>query len=439
MFLRLYDLYAYNNPSNVAFKNENIVVSYGNLLNSVEMISRRLAEILCGKKGRFLFLENPSIELSIAYLSLVNAGALCFFLPPNSDNIEELEKKYEIDVVVSEEIKENRISLNQLLNLDFSFYYSNKNVDVYESCTAFFTSGTSGEPKCVLLSEKNLCSNVVAGCKELEYSSKDVHLCTLPFYHAYGITCTLLAPLYTGGTLCFGKSIATFFKDLKIFKPTFIQTVPMILKSMLAYQKNNFITVKKILSGGANTPKELIEEFRRLGVAVYSCYGMTECSPCISCNDNRPDKDCSVGRVLCCNNIKIIDDEILLNGTNIMIGYYGEERINGWFKTGDCGYLDDEGYLYLTGRKTGCFKLSNGEKVYLEEIENVVNKFPNIIESRASCTNDSIIIEIFALEQLITDKIKSFIESEFNHSIVIKKIIQVEKEFPKTSIMKIKR
>ena len=439
MIYKLYDLYSKNNPDSIAFKTYETDVTYGELISKIDIFTKKYKNLFYDKKIRILFLEHPSIDLSIAYLSLVNVGAVCFFLHPNIEEVDKYVEKYEIDIVISEKPTKTSITLNELLNSSFKFSIKTKRIEVYDACTAFFTSGTSGEPKCVLLSEKNFCTNVISGYKKIEYLQNDIHLCLLPFYHAYGITCSLLGPLYSGGLICFGKSIGTILSDINIFKPTFIQTVPMILRSLLAYQSSNPISIKKILSGGAYTPVELIDEFRKRGIAVYSCYGMTECSPCISCNDNKKDKDASVGKLLNCNDIMFVDDEIFLKGTNVMIGYFGEEKIKDWFPTGDCGYIDNDGYLYLTGRKNGCIKLANGEKIYPEEIEKIANKYPNVVESRLRYINQNILLEVFALEKLQVDDIKLFVETELNHSIVIEKVIQVVNELPKTTTMKIRR
>lgn len=441
MIQSLNDLISNRDDNAIALKDYNIELNYGKLKKTVFDLSKLLQRKYNSRRYRVLFAEAPSILLSIAYLSVVSSGGLAFFSNPVDSNILDIAKKYEIDVVVTENDNLNGfVSILDFINMNFTPNYTYKKINDFNACTAFFTSGTSGEAKCVLLSEKNLCENVIAGCSMLEYSPSDIHLNILPFYHAYGITCSLLAPLYSGGTLCFGESVATFFRDLNIFKPTFIQTVPMVLQTILAYSQNHKMSIYKILSGGANTPAELINAFRKIGIQVYSCYGMTECSPCISCNDGNISKDSSVGKLLSCNQIKFLDEEIFLCGTNIMLGYFGEEKQGDWFQTGDCGYMDKDGYLYLTGRKNGCVKLQNGEKLFPEQIENIANMFSGVVESRATLNYSSFILEIFVQENTVDlYSLENFIYKNLSVSIKLDKIIIVPHAFPRTSTMKIRR
>lgn len=426
----------------IALQDYNEKITYGELKEKVYSLSNLLKEKSNLKHYRVLFSEKPSILLSLAYLSVVCSGGVAFFLPPNSENICDFIDEYEIDLVVTEQKLTNDyiVPLADFICLNFVFKKKRKRINVFDACTAFFTSGTLGKSKCVLLSQKNLCENVRAGASMIQYSSEDVHLNILPYHHAYGITCSLLTTLYSGGTLCFGESVATFFKDLKIFNPTFIQTVPMILQSLIAYAKNNEIKLNKILSGGAHTPPEIIQGFREIGVSVYSCYGMTECSPGIACNDGNINKDLSVGKLLQCNKVKFIDDEICLLGTNVMVGYFGCGRHKGWFATGDCGYIDSDGYLYLTGRKNGSIKLSNGEKLFPEQVEDVANKYAGIIESKATLKESGVFLEIYTGANTIdVMQLNDYLVKMLPFSVKIKKIVVVPNEFSKTSIMKIRR
>ena len=196
-----------------------------------------------------------------------------------------------------------------------------------DACTVLFTSGTTGERKGVMLSQVNLLSNVIASCQMYEFRSSDVYLNVLPFYHSYGLTAALLIVLYTGGTICLGGGAKYLFRDLPIYKPTQLHLVPAMAKMLLkrietdGVEKATGGNLRKILSGGAHTPAELSIGFRKHGIGLYGCYGITECSPAVCLNRDKFYKDGSVGMAVPCNEIKIADSgEVLVRGSNVMIG-----------------------------------------------------------------------------------------------------------------------
>lgn len=436
----LFSLIYSGNDSLIALKDVSEEITYKELKKRILSLSEILRKKFNNMPFRVLFALPASIKLSVMIFAAVKAGGLVFMASPDGDEVWQLRKKYGIDTVVSADDEKGESPETFMADNGTVYNVSEKTTDTFGASLAFFTSGTFGEPKCVLLSEKNLCSNVKAGCEMLSFENTDIHLNTLPFYHAYGITCSLLAPLYSGGTLCFGKGIASFFDDLEYFKPSFIQTVPLVAESLLKYSNVKEISIKKILSGGAHTPPELIKAFRKKGIAVYSCYGMTECSPCISCNDGCEENDDSEGRLLSCNEISFFDGEILLRGDNVMCGYFGESRQTGFFRTGDIGFLDEKGYLHIVGRKNGCIKLPNGERLFPEEVERIAEGFCGVAESRAVYENMKIILEVFSGEKEINKyALLDYVNSRMPAFSRVSDIRIMKAPLPKTATMKIKR
>lgn len=218
-----------------------------------------------------------------------------------------------------------------------------------------------------------------------------------------------------------------------------------------------------IITGGANLQIKQAEFFERIGITVLNGYGITECSPLISINPIAKIKNESVGIPLSYCRVKIEKrdnekfGEILVNGTNVMKGYFQDDVAtkkaieDGWYKTGDLGYIDDEGYIYITGRIKNVIILSNGKNVYPEEIEQLLITSKYIEEVVVKEKDDKIVAEIYPeyseLQEKPLESIIEIIEREvdmFNKEKLpsferINQIICRTDPFEKTSVGKIKR
>lgn len=257
-----------------------------------------------------------------------------------------------------------------------------------------FTSGTTGRGKGVMLSNGNLIDNTFCTTDE-DHPEREVYLNVLPIHHVFCINGDVLIVMRYGGTLCLNRDMAKLAAHIQLFQPSVIRMVPMIAKTLynriaiMSRQTGQPVgkvrsqvlgkQLHKIISGGGYLAPDLAANYRNLGISIAQGYGMSECSPKISAPDwNRPDKVASVGRIVDGCQVRIVDGEIQVKSPSVMMGYYKEpdktaEAIteDGWLCTGDLGYVDEEGFLFLTGRKKNLIILSNGENVAPEQIENM--------------------------------------------------------------------
>ena len=254
--------------------------------------------------------------------------------------------------------------------------------------TIIFTSGTTGKSKGVMLTQNNLAENVIA----VNYSREPgtVMLSVLPIHHAFCLVMDWLKGFSLGATVCINDSLLHMVKNMGVFKPDVMLMVPLMLETI--YKRLSAagpLIPKKILAakvfggnlkiiftGGAHLDPFYIDKFAEYGVEVLEGYGMSECSPVISCNLPDEHKAGSIGKPLSNVEVAFEDGEILVKGSSVMKGYYqmpdetAQTLKDGWLHTGDKGYLDEDGFLFINGRIKNLIILSNGENISPEEIEN---------------------------------------------------------------------
>ena len=299
-------------------------------------------------------------------------------------------------------------------------------VDPAAPAAMLFTSGSLRERKCAVLSMKNLTSAVNAACAAVDLEKADVVLSVLPFHHSYELS-SLFVLFNYGVTVVLNDAPARFYENMQKYHPTGLLLVPLYINAIynrlwennkqmkhargLHYGikasnvllnigidlREKFFSrtrsffggrLKKVVSGGAPLNPTLIFAFESLGIAIYEGYGMTECGPFISLTPYFARRVGSVGKPLSGVSVRIdgtdgkvgehgyIEGEIEVKGDSVMLGYDGDENENkavftldGYFRTGDIGYLDKHGYLYVTGRKKTVIVLDNGRNVAPEEVE----------------------------------------------------------------------
>lgn len=311
-----------------------------------------------------------------------------------------------------------------------------KEPDAKKTCAIMFTSGTTGFPKGVMLSHKNLI-----------YAATSVHVacpttkmfCCLPIYHGFCFTANITKSICRGKTVCVNDNLSNLVSDLRLYKPDSIVAVPQIVKNLMAgalkyaaskpelteeeavkeFLGGNIID---IISGGAPLDAALNERFNATGVLVLNGYGMTECSPIISNNSVGNFRHGSVGMPIPCMDVKIVDGEILVKGPSVMQGYYKNPEAtkevfteDGYLHTGDVGHFDDDGYLYITGRCKNLILLDNGENVSAEMLEDKFSFEPIVQEVVCFGENGAIYAEIypdktFIAENNITDTDSAMVE-----------------------------
>ncbi len=352
-----------------------------------------------------------------------------------------------------------------------------------------FTSGTTGTGKGVMLSHKNLTSNVqnIIPCG-FNKQTPAVVMSVLPIHHTYELTVNNLCVLYAGATICINDSLENIIKNMQLFKPTLMLVVPMMadlfakkirdalsdpvqskkfkaglglckgLKKVGINAEHQIFAqihkkfggrMKRLLVGGAPLHDETAEILQKIGLEVYQGYGMTEVAPVISTNS--PDygnKIGSVGKLIPNTEARIKDGEIQIKSPSVMLGYYknpeatAEAFDEGWLKTGDLGYIDDDGFIFITGRKKNLIILDNGKNIYPEELEEHLNEI--------ECIKEAMVYQhkgkICAMVQLVSSTEKETAKEairELNAKMpTYKKISGITfrtKDFPKTTTLKIKR
>ena len=284
-----------------------------------------------------------------------------------------------------------------------------------------FTSGTTGISKGVMLTNRNLVGNYISSRLNNPCEGAPIFLNILPIHHSFCISSDLLGTIVKGGVLAINGPLSLLERHLKMFEPTEIHMVPMIAKILYnricaiadsesslskkealhkVYGKN----ITRITCGGGGLAADLAKNYAKLGVLIGQGYGMNECSPVIStavCE--RLDKIESAGKLLKRVEARISEEgEIQVRSPFVMKGYYKEPEMtaetfteDGWLKTGDVGYIDDEGFLYITGRIKNLIILSNGENVAPEEIESVFTTEPLIKDILVYGEDDMIKCEVY--------------------------------------------
>lgn len=285
----------------------------------------------------------------------------------------------------------------------YTDYELKADINPKECAMVLFTSGTTGKGKGVMLSHENLISNVFS-TEEDAHGPDEVCLNVLPVHHIFCLHGDFLLTLKDGNVVCLNQDLMKLGSHLQMFEPTTIATVPMMAKGLInkvamlqkQYKELSIDKIKelvfgkrifKVACGGGYLAPELAKRYRDIGIVIGQGYGMTECSPKISAADfSRPDKAVSVGKIVDGCTVRIVDGEIQVNSPSVMMGYYKDPEEtsksfteDGWLRTGDLGYFDEEGYLFFTGRCKNLIVLSNGENVAPEQLENLFDD-ENLIE-----------------------------------------------------------
>lgn len=361
------------------------------------------------------------------------------------------------------------LSLSQIL-ADNSPSEENITIDPGSCAAILYTSGTTGKSKGVMLRHSNLIDNTM--CQDNESTVEDSLLTVLPIHHVYCFTCDILLSLRYGTTVCVNDSMMHIAQNLAYFRPTTILLVPMIAETIYKKicaasaatpevpiaaiaQKVFGGNLKVIYSGGAYLRPELAEIYRSFGFIIGQGYGMTECSPRISTASREIETHEDVGQVVNGCSVKIVDGEILVKSPSVMMGYYKnpEETAetltgDGWLRTGDLGYVNEQNRLFITGRKKNLIILANGENVSPEELENKFSGSDFAAEVMVYAEEDLICAEITPspefvaaggdVETAFTDFVDK-INKTLPPAKAIHRLRVRDMEFDKTPSRKIKR
>lgn len=364
-------------------------------------------------------------------------------------------------------------------------------VDGYKTSVLLFTSGTTSLSKIVMLSQFNICSNIYALSCMAKVTSDDTFLSFLPLHHTYESTTTFLYGIYCGITIAFCDGLRHISKNLKEYKITGFVCVPAvleaiykkiikqaekqgklgILKALMAF--SNFLYsigidvrrklfksvlaqidehLRVVVYGAASMDKNAIKFLSSLGINMLNGYGLTETSPVLSAENDKYKKPGSVAFPMANMQIKIDNPdengigEICAKGPCLMLGYYNDIEAtkevikDGWFHTGDLGYYDKQGYLFITGRKKNVIVLKNGKNVFPEELELLISKLPfvleNMVYARPSNDNDILLAVKIVYNEEILKSMFPNAQKEDYHDIIWKEIKEINKQLPKYKYIK---
>ena len=376
-----------------------------------------------------------------------------------------------------------------------STIYDNIKIDKDKMSIMLFTSGTTAEPKAVMLSQANVCASIVGTASNVKMYPTDTLLSFLPLHHTFECSVTFLYGIYYGVTVAFCDGLKHIVQNLKEYGVTIFVAVPLVLETM--YKKilkgiedkgktkliNKMMKIsnallkikidirkkvfKQILEnfggklrlvfyGAAAMNKDTIIGFNNFGIDLLQGYGLTETSPVIACETNKEVRPGAAGKLLYNVEAKIENPnnegigELVVKGKNVMLGYYKNEEEtkkvlnNGWFKTGDYAYFDKDDFLFITGRKKDVIVLKNGKNIYPQEIEFLINKIPYITESliyeREKSSTDTVLgAKIVYDIELIKTAMGNLKEEEYKNKIweeikEINKNLSIEKKIKQIEV-----
>ena len=353
---------------------------------------------------RVALLIPNSYDFVKAYLAAVTAGCTAVILPAHLDEkaVYGTSMMFGFTALITAPATENAAALLRQLRPEVTLIGTEAASEEAfpaavcagsDGCTVIMTGGTTGKPKGALLSNTAVLQGVVNSCLGVPGTFEQRYLLVLPLSHVFGLIRNMLASLYTGSTLFICRDNKNMFRDAAQFQPTIMVLVPALADMMLTlskkFGKKMFgDALQTIICGAANVPPYLIEEYHKLGVNLYPGYGLTESANLVSGNPEPLTKPDSVGLIFPGMEYQIVDGELWLKGKNMMDGYVGAPAENesayedGWFKTGDLVRIDDEGFLYITGRIKEIIVLPSGENISPAEVEAQFNVLPFIQDSQ---------------------------------------------------------
>ncbi|MDR1984676.1 MAG: AMP-binding protein [Prevotellaceae bacterium] len=505
-------------------------ITYQQLGKSIEQIQKLLSNIGISVNDKVAILSQNMPNWGIAYFAIVSMGAVAVpllpdFSPSEINNV--LVHAEAKAIFVSERLR-NKINettptaLKAKINLDSFDIYDNTNeisenenaadlnytVQPDDLAAIIYTSGTTGKPKGVMLTHKNLCSQLEQTYTCQAVAEKDIFLSILPLSHTYENSCGLILGVFGGASTYYLEKPATasvLMPALQKIRPTLILIVPLIIEKIFREKivkkiKSNLIIrmlirvafVRKLIYrkackqlyeafggrliffgiGGAKLDP-VVERFLFEGKKIpYAIgYGITECSPLVTAAVTNCVKIESAGYPVKNLELKINDPnpvtgegEVWMRGNNIMKGYYKDEKLtaevlteDGWFRSGDLGFVDKTGRLYIRGRLKNMILGASGENIYPEEIESVINNFKHVVESMVIERKGKLLAMVrFNYEELeknyakfkenlsaiidkLSQELKIYVNTRVSRASRIAIVIALDDEFEKTASQKIKR
>ena len=426
----------------------------------------------------------------------------------------EILKKTKLKYIISMDLENDKdgiISQKRLISEGIQLVksgdtsFTNAKIDNEKMSIMLFTSGTTSISKAVALSHKNICSNLMDISSILDVNSSDVFLSFLPLHHVFECTVGFLFSLYVGAETVFCDGIRHIPENLAEYKVSVMASVPAIYERLFKIIKKHLEkqgkveqiledeekykdssmekkkevfkeihdllggNIKLFISGAASLEPSIEDKFRRLGFNMVQGYGLTETSPVVAIGNKKYHKTGSIGKCVPSDEVKLLDinkdgiGELAVKGPNVMLEYYenkeATEKVlkDGWFQTGDLARIDEDGYIFICGRKKSVIVLKNGKNIFPEEMETLINKEDGVEESFifgkpiSKDPNDiKIFVKIVYNKESFEEKTENEINEYFNEKIksinktmphykAIRGIIISDKPLIKTTTNKIKR
>ena len=502
---RLLAIRAKYTPDDILFqyseKKKVVAVTVKEFWSDVNSLRTYLMARGIGDGKRVALIGENSYRWIISYFAVVLSGAIIVPLDKDLDveSQAKLLTRCHVDMIICsrmyrdipEELVKRGVDMGECLVMNripaiIAEHASNiakmPPVDPDKVCTIIFTSGTTGDPKGVMLTQRNIASDALAAIWSLWISGSSV--LTLPLHHTFGFTVGVLSAYIEGYPIFISKSLRTFMKDVKEFGPDNLVVVPLYVEAMykniwktarengadvrlrhaiaisnilrktgIDMRKRLFSSVLEefggnlttIICGGAFLDQKYIDFMDALGVHVLNGYGITECSPVVTVNRNNQFRSHSVGLPLPGCEVRVIDGEICVRGDNVMDGYFNDEASTSevmpddWFHTGDLGHFDRDGFLYITGRKKNLIILSNGENVSAEELENQIINIDSVDEVIVRQEGEDIVAEIYAEVRTGIEDAIELLNRKFPPYKRISRVLFRDTMFERTTTQKIKR
>ena len=360
--------------------------------------------------GRILLRIKDKYLTGVSFVACLFKKALCFI--DDASNQESPLLKYHYDMILTDE----EVS-TFLKDEDYELYSYRGDIKPLDPCVVLLSSGTSKEAKPIVLSHRGVITNILSGLKLFEVKQGWLFVNILPFNHAFGITSDFLDMIITGTTIVYSYSIFEFFSNLVKYRPDSINIPVSVLSPILEMLKQNGQAsmggkLKTILAGGSKCSQSIVDTFKQYNITICTSYGLTECSPCISINSPKYFKDGSDGKVFDCHHLTITDShEIVVSGDSLMLNYldeYDRGNIIDEFHTKDIGYVDEDGFIFVTGRLDNLIILDNGTKIQPETFEADLKNGLDVIDAVIYLKDKQLILDVVGDMNLETALKKKF-------------------------------
>lgn len=413
------------------------------------------------KKGALIGISlPPTVDAVECFLAVVTAGGIAAMLP-TGDSGQVLSRPCQLlqpDFLITH-LPDAPVKAYTPDSLRGDVPSPAEKVDPADPAAAFFTGGTSGVPKSALLSHRAMMLGSYNGLLAPGGVFFQRYYALMPLTHVFGIIRNTLSCFQSGSTLCMCTGMMNLTSDLQAYRPTLLVLVPALTEMLLGLMKAYGPgvaggQVKLIIVGSAPIRSSVAEELNQFGITLCAGYGLTESANLVSGNADQLTHPHSVGKPYPDQEIRFVDGEIQLKGEHIFDGYINnpEETAasfqDGWFRTGDLGYMDEDGFLYITGRIKSLLILPNGEKISPEEPELLINELREVKACVVRMAENRfgakvITCEVFPVpgadEKLLTEKILTDINAQLPGSIRIQQVLFRHEDFKRTPAMKIVR